>query len=124
MPLDALRVSVRVGIFGFQCRGQILEDLEKEIESRKLPPLPKEVYENLPDFLKKAVAPAESPEERDIILLGSITALSACLPTIYGIYDGFEIYSNLYLYVTAGPSSGKGKLNLCKHLVLPFIKET
>lgn len=97
-----------------------IEELEMETDSKKLPNLPTEIYENLPDFLKKTVAPAESPEERDVILLGSITVLSACLPTIYGIYDGFEIYSNLYLYVTAAPSSGKGKLNLCKRLVLPI----
>ena len=97
-----------------------IDDFENQEEPQKLPCLPEEIYETLPDFLKKAVAPAESPEERDVILLGSITVLSACLPTIYGIYDGFEVYSNLYLYVTAAASSGKGKLNLCKRLVLPI----
>ncbi len=96
-----------------------LDALEDE-DSRLLPPLPPEIYPSLPPFLKKAVAPAESDQERDVILLGSLTVLSACLPTIYGIYDGLEVFSNLYLFVTAGPSSGKGKLNLCKRLVLPI----
>src|SRR5690606_5536380 len=85
-----------------------------------LPILPEQVYAHLPDFLARAVSPADSPEERDVLLLGSMVVLSSCMPTIYGLYDGFEIFPNLYLYVTARASSGKGKLTLCKRLVLPI----
>src|SRR5690606_5672613 len=97
--------------------GDLLEDWE---ETEGLPSLPPEIYEYLPEFLKRSVSPAENESERDLLLLGSLAVISACLPVIYGCYDGFEVYSNLYLYVTAGPSSGKGRLNLCKRLVLPI----
>src|SRR5690606_17653419 len=70
-----------------------VDEFANEKEPQKLPTLPDEVFESLPEFLQKAVAMAEGPEERDILLLGSMSVVSACLPTIYGIYDGFEVYS-------------------------------
>jgi hypothetical protein len=57
------------------------------------------------------------PMETVSKLLGAITAISACLSTVYGVYDGDKIYSNLYLFVTAAAASGKGKLKFCKRLV-------
>lgn len=87
---------------------------EKE---EKLPVFPESVYENLPDFLQRAVAPATSPEERDILLLGSLTTLSSCFPSVFGIYDGKKVHPNLFLYVTAPAAAGKGRVGLCKQLV-------
>lgn len=92
------------------------EDEKKEI----LPVFPDNIYGQLPSFLQKVVEPATGPEERDILLLGSLASLSACLPRVYGIYDGRKVFSNLYLFVTAPASSGKGRLNLCKQLVQPI----
>ena len=57
------------------------------------------------------------PMETVSKLLGAITAISACLSTVYGVYDGDKIYSNLYLFVTAAAASGTGKLKFCKRLV-------
>ena len=34
-----------------------------------------------------------------------------------GLYDGVEVYPNLFLFITARASSGKGRLNLCRLLV-------
>ena len=96
------------------------DEAQEELKTEKLPLLPESIYESLPLYLKKVVAPADSPQERDILLLGSVVVLSSCLPNITGIYDGYEVFPNLYLYVTAPASSGKGKLNLCKRLVLPI----
>ena len=56
------------------------------------------------------------------MILGAITAISACLPKIYGIYDGDKVYSNLYLFITAAAASGKGKLKFCKRLVYKIHK--
>ena len=99
------------------------DESEVEKEPQRLPTIPDALFTSLPELLQQVVEPAESREERDILLLGSLSVLSSCLPTVYGIYDGFEVYSNLYLYVTAAASSGKGKLNLCKRLVLPIHKK-
>ena len=84
-----------------------------------LPTLPDEVYVALPDFLQKVVAQCTSNEERDILLLGSLVTLSSCLPKVYGVYDGKRVYPNLYLFITAQASAGKGRLVHCKQLVKP-----
>lgn len=85
------------------------------------------VKDNLPEFLKRIVSISNSPADADILILGTLTVLSACLPHIYGIYDRRTVYPNLFLFVTARASSGKGRLTLCRHLVEPIhimLRET
>ena len=88
----------------------------------EMPTFSNALYDTIPDFLKQVVAPASSNEERDIMLLGALTAFSACFPNLYGIYDQSKVYSNLFLFVTAPASAGKGKLNQIKQLVTPIHK--
>ncbi len=95
--------------------------IEQEIE--KLPTFPSEIYNQLPDFFKKITNYSHSPEDADLLLLGSITALSACFPNVYGIYGGVTVYPNLFLFVTAQASAGKGRLSLCRRLVEPIHKQ-
>ncbi|WNW01864.1 DUF3987 domain-containing protein [Tenacibaculum sp. HL-MS23] len=76
----------------------------------------------LPQFLQHVVKYTKTDQEKDIMILGAITAISACLPKIYGIYDGDKVYSNLYLFITAAAASGKGKLKFCKRLVYKIHK--
>jgi hypothetical protein len=92
-------------------------------QSLQMENLPDQIFNQLPSFLQHVVDVATSNEERDILLLGSITTISACLPKLYGIYDGKRCYSNLYLFVTAQASAGKGRLVLCKELVKPIHKK-
>lgn len=95
------------------------QSLEQEQEQTPVPTFPDGIYASLPDFLQQVVAPATTPEEKDLLLLGAITALSACLPQIYGLYDGRRVFPNLYLFVTAQASAGKGRMVHCKQLVMP-----
>ncbi|MCK0131441.1 DUF3987 domain-containing protein [Flavobacteriaceae bacterium F08102] len=88
-----------------------------------LPIIPTTVYNNIPTFLKQIVQPSSSNEERDILLLGALTAFSACFPKLFGIYDQRKVFSNLYLFVTAPASAGKGRLNQIKNLVNPVHKQ-
>lgn len=88
-----------------------------------MPTFPKSLYPELPEFLQKIIAVATSDEEKDILLLGSLTAISACLPKVYGIYDGKKVFSNLFLFITAQASAGKGRLVHCRQLVNPIHKE-
>lgn len=83
----------------------------------KLPTIPKEIYPKLPEFLKKITEVATSNEEKDILLLGALVAMSVCFPKLYGIYDNRKIYPNLFLFITAQASAGKGKLVHCRQLV-------
>ena len=81
------------------------------------------IREQLPDILKRIVADAVSEVDADLLILGSLTVFSACLPNVYGVYDRREVFSNLFLYVTASASAGKGRLSLCRHLVAPLHRE-
>jgi len=93
-----------------------------EVSKEEMPTFSDSLYDTLPEFLKKVVEPSSSNEERDIMLLGTLTAFSACFPNLYGIYDQSKVYSNLFLFVTAPASAGKGKLNQVKQLVTPIHK--
>ena len=93
-----------------------------EQEKVQLPTFPESIYPQLPEFLQKVVKIASFNEERDILLLGTIVSLSACFQKLYGIYDGKKVFSNLYIFITAQASAGKGRLAHCKQLVKPIHK--
>ncbi|HAH23069.1 MAG TPA: DNA primase, partial [Prolixibacteraceae bacterium] len=84
-----------------------------------LPTLPASVYAALPDFLQKVVARCRTNEERDVMLLGALATISSCLPNVFGFYDETRVFPNLFLFVTAQASAGKGRLMYCKRLVNP-----
>ncbi len=96
-------------------------DIE-EIENL-MPTFSETVRNRLPSLLSQIVAKSNSPEDADLLLLGSLTVFSACLPNIYGIYGGREVFPNLFLFVTAQASAGKGRLTLCRHLVEPIHRK-
>lgn len=91
-----------------------------ESKAEVMPTFTSKIYDTVPEFLKEVIAPSSSDEERDIMMLGALTAFSACFPKVYGIYDERKVFSNLYLFVTAPASAGKGKLNQIKQLVYPI----
>jgi hypothetical protein len=95
---------------------------DSEMQETNLPTFPDEIYTDLPGILQKVVAKSNSPEDRDLLLLGSLVVISACLPKVYGIYAEREVYPNLFLFVTAQASAGKGRLTLCRKLVDPIHK--
>ena len=89
----------------------------------ELPLIPQRVYDSLPPFLQEIVSVARRAEERDVLLTGALATLSAVMPNIYGIYDQMRVFSNLYFFLTARASSGKGRLSLCSHLVSSIDRE-
>jgi len=103
------------------------KNLNTQAENKKepdlMPTFPNSLFPELPEFLQKVIQIATSNEERDILLLGSLVAISACLPKVSGIYDGKRVYSNLFLFITAQASAGKGRLVHCRQLVNPVHKE-
>lgn len=97
---------------------EIAETAESaETHTEPLPTFSDKVRDQLPDFLKQIAASGNSVQDADILLLGTLTVLSSCMPHIKGIYDRRTVFPNLFLFVTARASSGKGRLNLCRHLV-------
>lgn len=87
------------------------------------PSFPDSIFNSLPPILYEACSVFKTSREKDIILLGSIVTLSSCIPNTYGIYGNSKVYSNLYLFVTAQASAGKGSLAHCKRLVYPIHKQ-
>ncbi len=95
----------------------------KTTEEVGLPTFSPETYSRLPRFLADIVAVGATVHERDTLLIGSIATLSAVLPNVYGVYDQKKVWPNLYFFLTARASSGKGRLSLCSSLISSIDKE-
>lgn len=94
-----------------------------KMATEPLPSFPDDVFSDLPLLLQKVTCNFSSNEERDILLLGSLVTLSVCFPNISGLYGGVAVYPNLFLFVTAQASAGKGRLSLCRRLVEPVHRQ-
>lgn len=88
-----------------------------------LPVFPEGIYDNLPRLLRKVTELMVTPQERSLVLIGSIATLSSALLPMYTIYFGKTIYPNMYLFVPGPAGAGKGKLDFCFKLVKPIHKE-
>ena len=120
--------GVGIGTFFQMCKNEGITYVNKQDDK---PPqtnsqdntFPKSLYPELPEILKQITEVGISDAEKDLLLLGSLGVISACLPKIYGIYGGQKVFPNLYVFITASASAGKGKLNNCKLLVNPIHME-
>ena len=99
------------------------EETESSQSSESSDPMPtfsQNIYSLLPDFLTQIINKAKNYEDADLLLLGSLTVISACLPNVSGYYAEREVFPNLFTFISAQASAGKGRLTLCRHLVKPI----
>lgn len=75
-----------------------------------IPTLPQEVYNLLPDFLKKISSFFSDPIEKDLVLLSSLGVISSAFPNTRGIYSRSYKALNLFELFVAPASSGKGQM--------------
>ena len=97
-----------------------------EEDPEEMPPLPmfpEDIFRTLPGLLQKVTALMHTPQERSLILIGSIATLSSALLPMKTIYFGKTIYPNMYLFIPGPAGAGKGKLDFCFRLVKPIHKE-
>ena len=94
-----------------------LEKLEADKLRREVPCLPDELFDRLPDFLKRGLTHVRNKRERDILLLSMITNISGCLPGVRMNYGGMVYSADLYLVALAG--SGRGKRVMQLAAILP-----
>ena len=73
----------------------------------------------LPGFMNDVVARSQNAVDADMLILSSLTAISACLPNIEGKYARRRVYPNLFLMLAAPPSAGKGRIMLARRIVDP-----
>lgn len=93
------------------------------LRGKGMPTFSQDLRGKLPKLLDEVAVNANSDEDADLLILGSIVSLSACLPHLSGVYGDRPVYPNLFLFVTAPASAGKGRMTLCRRLVQPIQKQ-
>lgn len=99
---------------------QKTKDQEEIQPEEQMPTLPDAVFDTIPEFLKQITRVATTKEERDILLLGSLVTLSVAFPKLIGKYGDNPVNTNLFIFISAKASAGKGILIHCRKLVEPI----
>ena len=77
-----------------------------------------------PEFLQRIIKAGSSPIQHDIMLLGALTALGACMSRhVRCLYGGKSHHPSLQCFVVAPSASGKGILSYIRLLVEPIHDE-
>ena len=92
------------------------EVLKPGVPIYNTPRLPESVHHRIPDFLRECCDMFSEDIEKDVVLVSSLTVISACLPNIGGIYFD-EYYSpHLFTFIAAPAGSGKGRAKWARYL--------
>ena len=77
---------------------------------------------NLPQLLQSVLSLANTPAEKDMLLLSSLVACSSVMPNLYVKYGvaAKRYYPNLQLFIVGSAACGKGIANLALELVKPI----
>jgi hypothetical protein len=118
LPLDRLKIFLDQ--FQKEERAQEIEvpevnkvdNSEEELEYRNY--IPEYVYQNLPASIKEAVEKFDD-KRRDLVLVGCLGVLSNIIK-VTGVYDHKVVFPNLFMFITAPASAGKGDLAWAKRL--------
>jgi len=95
--------------------------IQNEVQpEEQMPTLPDEIFDTIPEFLKQITNVGTTKEERDILLLGSLVTLSVAFPKLIGKYGDNPVNANLFIFISAKASAGKGILIHCRKLVEPI----
>ena len=76
----------------------------------------------LPPFLERAISIASTPEQKDMLLLSTLSAVSYALPHVRFLYGDpmRDYFVNLMVAVIAPAASGKGVLSYSEKLLEPI----
>lgn len=96
---------------------------KKEDDTEDTPILPKEVYADLPPMLKGLVHYFEPGRERDVFFLSVLGVLSSCFPDVRGNYANQLVGMNLFLFISAPASAGKGVMIWARRLAEEIHKD-
>ena len=68
---------------------------------------------NLPPFLQSVLSLAQTPAEKDILLMATLTACGAVMPNLYCRYGiaAKRYYPSLQLFIVGSAACGKGIAN-------------
>jgi hypothetical protein len=77
---------------------------------------------NLPEIMKNVLSLAQTPAEKDMLLMASLVACGSVMPNLYVKYGigAKKYYPNLQLFIVGSAACGKGIANLALELVKPI----
>ncbi len=93
------------------------------LDEESLPHFPAFIYDMLPTFLKEVLVNCISKDDRDMMLMGTLTCISATLHNVVGEYNHDDWHPMLYFFVMADAGMGKGSLKYCREIVAPIHNE-
>ena len=115
--LNARKDGITIGTFFYLAKKAGIDIGRIEVQ---IPAFTPQVYDNLPYLLQQVCDMNQSDEEADMMVLGAIAAITSTIPNVSGQYGGRKVFPNLYTYVVAPASAGKGRLALIRSLVQPI----
>ena len=76
--------------------------------------------QNLPESIQNMLSLAKTDQEKDMLLMATLAAASACVPNLYFRYGptGKKYYANLQCFILASSASGKGIANQALEMML------
>ncbi len=80
------------------------------------PRLTDSVHHRIPTLLRECCDMFQEDIEKDVVLVSSLTVLSACLPNIEGIYFDEMYTPHLFTFIAAPAGSGKGRAKWARYL--------
>ena len=80
----------------------------------------------LPDMIRPVLGMAQSPAEKDMLLMALLTACGSVMPNLYFRYGiaAKRYYANLQCFIVGSAACGKGIANLALELVRPIHEAT
>jgi hypothetical protein len=77
---------------------------------------------NLPELMKNVLSLANTPAEKDMLLMSALVACGSVMPNLYCRYGiaAKRYYPNLQLFIVGSAACGKGIANLALELVKPI----
>ena len=77
---------------------------------------------NLPQLMKNVLSLAQTPAEKDMLLMSALVACGSVMPNLYCRYGvaAKRYYPNLQLFIVGSAACGKGIANLALELVKPI----
>ncbi|MEZ5001425.1 MAG: DUF3987 domain-containing protein [Chitinophagales bacterium] len=87
---------------------------------KNTPTIDEQLFDNLPEVLRKGTMAFTDARERDVFFTGALSILSGCLPNVSGVYAQQTVFPNLFSFIIAPAASGKGALKFAKVLADPY----
>ncbi len=115
--MKASKEDITVGTFFYLAKKAGIDIGKIEVQ---IPAFSPQVYVNLPYLLQQICDKAQDADEADMMVLGAISAIASTVENVSGLYGGRKVFPNLFTYVVAPASAGKGRLALIRNLVQPI----